>query len=212
MPKKVVVLTGTPGVGKSSVSMRLAEKLGASCIDLNKLIVEEELIQGYDEGRETSVADLSKIRRRLRNTIRQASGSLILVEGHLAHLVVPKEVVEMAFVLRCHPDVLRRRLEGRGYTDAKIVENLQAEVLDVCLVEALEAYGRRKVSEIDLTDKGAEEAALEAYETLMGLRKPLVGSVDWLLRLQTEGKLEDYLRSWVGGGLRGRNVSKALKE
>ncbi|MBS7609697.1 adenylate kinase family protein [Candidatus Bathyarchaeota archaeon] len=192
------MITGTPGVGKSTFSERLAEKLGALCINLNKLIMEEGLFKDYDDARGTFVADLPKIRKRLKKLIRKASEGYILVEGHLSHLLLPRDSVEMVFILRCHPEVLRQRLKGRGYTDAKIAENLQAEVLDVCLIEASQAYGEAKLAEIDLTEKMADMAVQEAYEIVMGLRKPSLGSVDWLSRLQAEGKLEDYLRDWEG--------------
>ncbi|MEM2927018.1 MAG: adenylate kinase family protein [Candidatus Bathyarchaeia archaeon] len=196
--RKVIVITGTPGVGKSTFSERLAEKLGALCINLNKLIMQEGLFKDYDEARKTFVADLPKIKKRLKELISKASEGYILVEGHLSHLLMPRDSVEMAFVLRCHPEALRQRLKSRGYTDAKIAENLQAEVLDVCLVEASQAYGKAKLAEIDLTEKKADIAAQEAYEIIMGLRKPSLGFVDWLSRLQAEGKLEDYLRGWEG--------------
>jgi adenylate kinase len=194
--KRVIVVTGTPGVGKSTFSANLAEKLGALCIDLNKLIIEEGLFQEYDEARGTFVANLPRIRRRLKELIHRATGGYILVEGHLSHLSVPKDSVKMAFVLRCHPEVLRKRLKARGYPDAKVAENLQAEVLDVCLVEALETYGDRKLAEIDLTEKTIEMAVHEAYEIITGLRAPSFGFVDWVSRLQEEGRLEAYLKSW----------------
>jgi len=47
------------------------------------------------------------------------------------------------------------RLEARGYSEEKIRENIEAEALDVILVEAFEWC--EKVFEINTTEKSIEE-------------------------------------------------------
>ena len=59
----------------------------------------------------------------------------VMFEGHLSHLLR----VDLAVVLRCSPKVLKERLEAKGWRESKIMENVEAEAVDVILVEALDA-------------------------------------------------------------------------
>jgi adenylate kinase len=69
------------------------------------------------------------------------------VEGHLAHLLP----CDLVIILRCRPDILKSRLVKRGYHEEKIQENVEAEALDVILVEALEIHPPGHIIEIDTT-------------------------------------------------------------
>ena len=101
--------------------------------------------------------------------------------------------MRLVYVLRCHPEVLRKRLEARGYPPGKVHENVMAEVLDVCLVEALELHDG-KVCELDSTGKDVEKLVSEALAVYHGESKPKTGVVDWVSNLQQEGLLEKYLK------------------
>ncbi|MEM2947516.1 MAG: hypothetical protein QXN96_04675, partial [Candidatus Bathyarchaeia archaeon] len=68
------------------------------------------------------------------------------------------------------------------------------EILDVCLVDALNAYGKEKVCEIDVTMKSVEDTVEKILSILNGSKKCRVGVVDWLGKLENEGLLNDYLR------------------
>ena len=63
----------------------------------------------------------------------------------------------MVIVLRVHPEILRKRLEARNYSDSKIRENLEAEAMGVCTSEAYELYGD-KLQEIDVSYLSIEKA------------------------------------------------------
>ncbi len=80
-------------------------------------------------------------------------------------------------VLRAAPRVLRQRLAERGWSPAKIAENVEAEALDVILVEALELNDR--VREIDGTDMTPEQVAAAVREIALGTDKYKPGSVDF---------------------------------
>ena len=166
-------LTGTPGTGKTSVAETLRER-GRAVIDLNVIVKEHGFVIGRDEERDTDVADLDKVSRFLEKEHGDVKD--LVLEGHWAH----KLQVVRAIVLRCDPKVLARRLKGRDYKKAKIDENCEAEMLDVILVEAVEALGERNVSEIDTTRKG-KRAVTDAVERVLNgdFNNYKVGSVDW---------------------------------
>jgi adenylate kinase len=161
----IVALTGTPGTGKSTVA-RLVDA-GFTVIDLNALI-KERYHSGSDPERGSLIADLDG----LTEYVEKLDGNY-LIEGHISHFL-PSDIV---IVLRAAPRVLRERLAGRGWSKAKIAENVEAEALDVVLVEALELNDR--VSEIDGTEMTPEQIAAAIREIARGTDKYKPGSVDF---------------------------------
>lgn len=190
--RRIIIITGTPGVGKTSVSAALASRIDAQLVSLGELIRKEKLYIGFDKERDTLIADIGKISRRVSEIISKAQKDII-IEGHLAVEVTPAEEASIVFVLRRNPEELKRILEERSYTERKIMENLAAEILDVCLFEAVKKFGVEKVCEIDVTSKSVDEVVQEILDVLGGLRERRVGVVDWLGKLEAEGKLEEYL-------------------
>jgi len=193
--RRIIIITGTPGVGKSSVSKALASKINAHIISIGNLVKEEKLYSGVDRERDTLIADTERVSRRVKEIISKVQGDVI-VEGHFAVDVVPPKWVSVAFVLRRDPEELRRILEGRSYSERKIMENLAAEILDVCLYEAIKRCGVKKVCEIDVTSKSVEDVVGEILDVLNGVRECRVGIVDWLGKLEAEGKLDEYLKDF----------------
>lgn len=189
---RVIVITGTPGVGKTVVAETLAMRLNALCISLGNLVKDENLILGVDEERETLIADLKTLSKRVTSIINEASKDMI-IEGHYATEVIPRSLVSYVFVLRRDPDDLIISLKERGYKEKKVMENAASEVLDVCLINALREYGAGIVDEIDVTHLNIEEVVDEVLSVIMGLKEHGVGVVNWLKILEGEGRLERIL-------------------
>ena len=193
--KRVLVIVGTPGVGKSSVSNLLASRLDGVHVNLGDLVKDEGLSSGFDERRETLIADEKRISKRVQEIIRQSEG-YVIVDGHYAmHMVAPEDA-SLTFVLRRNPDELREVLKERGFKQSKIEENVAAEVLDVCLFDAVECYGEKKVCEVDTSGKTVEDVVDEIICILNGHRKCRVGAVDWLTTLEMQGRLDEFLESF----------------
>jgi len=60
-----------------------------------------------------------------------------------------------------------------------VQENVEAELLDICLVEAIEAYGKEKVCELDTTGIKPDEIIETITSVLRGERSCEIG-IDWL--------------------------------
>jgi len=191
--RRVILVTGTPSVGKTSISRLLASKLDAAYINLAELVERERLISGIDKARETLIADTDKVSKRVQEIIKSSEGDVI-VDGHYAVDVVPTQNVHMVFVLRRDPDELKGLMEDRGFKGRKLWENLAAEILDVCLWDAVSACGSDKVCEIDVSGKRIEEVVEDMLLTLERRRKCQVGIVDWLGKLEEEGRLQEFLK------------------
>lgn len=192
---RIILVTGTPAVGKTTIASLLASRLNATYIDLAELVKREKLISGVDEKRETLIADIDKVSKRVQRII-GASKRDIIVDGHYAVDVIPTKDINLVFVLRRSPDELKKEMEKRGFREKKLQENLAVEILDICLWEVVSACGHGKVCEIDVTGKEIEEVVEEAILVLEGKKKCRVGIVDWLGKLDREDRLHDFLESF----------------
>ena len=193
--KRIVVVTGTPSVGKTVVSSLLASRLDAVHIDLGELVKREKLWSDLDKARATLIADMPKLSKQVQRMIERSERDIVL-DGHFAVDVVPAKDVHIVFVLRREPDELRRLMLKRGFKGNKLGENLAAEVLDVCLYNAVKACGVEKVCEIDVTGRKADEVVEEAVSVLEGREACVVGIVDWLGKLDSEGRVEEFLEDF----------------
>ena len=85
-------------------------------------------------------------------------------------------------------------MEKCGFEGAKLWENLSAEILDVCLIEAVQMQPG-KVCELDVTGKTVEEVVNEILDVLERGKKCFSGIVDWLGMLEREGLTDQYLKA-----------------
>jgi adenylate kinase len=193
---KIIIITGTPGVWKTTVTKELAARLPAELVDVSELVKNENLVTEKDAERGTLVANILKLRAHISNILRKAKGDII-IEGHYAYDLVPKVVNPYVFVLRRDPYDLEATLKGRGYNERKVSENVAAEVLDVCLIGAIRKFGKRRLDEIDVTHRDIETVVYEILSVLKGEKAPESGKVDWLGKLEEDGRLELFLSDIV---------------
>ncbi len=161
----MVSITGTPGTGKTAVSSILRTK-GYNVTAQNDTI--EKYVLERDEERDAIVIDEDL----WAEEFPVFDG---IIEGHVTHLLSSDRVI----VLRCRPDVLQERLEKRGYSDAKVKENVLAEALDSILIETVECHSDDEILEIDTTSAAVEDTAAKIDEFIKGLIPAHFGDTDW---------------------------------
>lgn len=172
----IIFITGTPGTGKSTVAHILKEQTGLKLIDLNKLINEEKLYTGIHEEWKYKIVDLDALCHSLNNKIADLKDQEdLLVEGHLSHFCRGADVI---IILRAHPNILRERLNNKGFARKKIIENIEAEALDVCAFEAFQIYDD-KTNEIDTSNKSPEEVVDIIKKIITGEEHLPAGQVDF---------------------------------
>lgn len=98
----------------------------------------------------------------------------MLVVGHLAHLLP----VDRILLLRCDPSLLERRLRLRGDPPPSIQQNIESELTDLILVEAVESG--HPVYERDVSREDPTTTARWILKVLTGREAPSHGAVDWL--------------------------------
>jgi len=185
----VILVGGTPGTGKTMVAKILGSKLSVQVIELGKLADESGCISAEDKARKTGIINEDCLVDALVELTEDKSKRFV-IEGHYIDLV-PSSAVQWVFLLRTHPETLKKRLAERNYAMEKVTENVEAEVLGVCQLDALDAFGEKKVFEIDTSDLSAPEVAAK-IESLMK-ESPEPERIDWMTLLEEEGRLDDFL-------------------
>ena len=137
---EVILVTGTPGTGKTTLAKKLAKEKDYLYIDVNKVIEEKKLENGFDKKRDTKIIDTEKLNAALIKIIgeeKKKKSKGIIIDSHMSHYL-PKKYATRCIVTKCDLKTLKKRLEERGYSKAKVRENLDAEIFDVCKTEAVE--------------------------------------------------------------------------
>ncbi len=140
---KAIVVSGTPGTGKTYFAKKKAKEINGVYVDVNKIVKEYNLSEGYDRKRKSKIVDVRKLNKVLIKMIRENKKTLV-IDSHLSHYI-PKEYVKLCVICKCGIKELRKRLKKRGYGKGKVEENVQAEIMDVCLNEAREKGHKIKV-------------------------------------------------------------------
>jgi adenylate kinase len=189
----IIALTGTPGTGKTTIALLLQSKYNIKTLNLHNFAKENNLIIGYDNQRNSDMIDIASVEKKINEIIRNES--LIVLDGHLSHLI---SCVTNVIVLRCHPKILQKRLQQKNWQKNKINENIEAEMLDIILTEAVDFHSIDHVIEIDTTNKNNEKTTEIIHKLITSsfkkktLYKP--GSIDWTeLLLSEEFQWRDQL-------------------
>lgn len=135
----IIIVTGTPGTGKTTFAKRLAKSKGYKYIDVNKIVKKYGLSEGYDQKRKTKIIDEKKLAKVLEKIIKDArkKKEKLVIDSHLSHYIAPR-YVDLCIVTKCSLKELEKRLKKKGYSKAKINENIECEIMDICLNEAME--------------------------------------------------------------------------
>jgi len=179
---KTIIVTGTPGVGKTVLARLLAKQTGSRFLNLGELVKKERLYGRFDRLRQSYVIDESRLRKALIDFFAAYGEGGLVIETNWVGKFMPKKRGMIAIVVRLDPVVLASRLRGRRWPKRKIWENVEAELIDLSLYESLKCLGARRVYEIDATGKPPRQLLREAMG-LISARKGWNGvAADWLQR------------------------------
>ena len=172
-----LALTGTPGVGKTTISSFLTNE-GLQVISVESLAEKLGCIDAEDPVDRARPIDVVEMCSQLKTDWSNSPIVSTVIDGHLSHLLP----VDCYIIVRCNPSVLRGRLEDRGYTEQKIRQNLEWEIIGGAWNEVSSGL---PVIELDATSG------------------PIEGKVKRIMQWMTDGFKPDRPASpidWIGRG------------
>ncbi|MFQ5405541.1 MAG: AAA family ATPase [Candidatus Micrarchaeia archaeon] len=154
-----LVITGSPGSGKTVLAKKISRLLNAELIDLNKVALKRKFYSKQKGVREKLV-NVDKLGKYLKKELLKKNS--FVAEGHLAcEFFIPSDAV---LVLRAEPSVLKRRMNARKYPKKKIKENLLAEALDYCLLKTESNYPKTKIVQINFSKPFSAKIVLQRIQ------------------------------------------------
>ena len=141
--KPNVLVTGTPGVGKTSLCSLLENQLpdeynlnGFQYIKLTDLIKSQKLYKEWNDLFDVPEFDEDMVCDELEPMMQKGG---IILEFHSCDFF-PERWFKLVVLLRCNNTELFDRLTGRGYKQEKITENIECEIFGELATEVAESY------------------------------------------------------------------------
>jgi len=144
-------ITGTPGVGKTSVSKLLGKAFNFKVLNEKEFALKQGIGE-FDTSEDELVVPLGKLEQKLNKTLEKEQK--IVIDGHL--LCEIKANFDYIVLLKCNPEILELRLEKKGYKAEKIQDNVFCEGIDYCKKHTSRNYSKEKIIEIE-NRKGIKE-------------------------------------------------------
>lgn len=136
--KRVIVITGVPGTGKTSLSNLLKKRLqSAEVIHVTEVVNKKKLFSSYAKDG-SKIVNLKRLKAELDGLIDKSDKKTVVLESHLLCEIRIKNA--KVIVLREHLSIIKRRLEKRGYGKEKIRADLVSEATDYCGIVSAKNY------------------------------------------------------------------------
>ncbi|XP_027124665.1 adenylate kinase isoenzyme 6 homolog isoform X1 [Coffea eugenioides] len=164
--KPNLLITGTPGTGKTTTASALAEAAQLRHINIGDLVKEKNLHNGWDDQFECYIINEDLVCDELEDMMEEGGN---IVDHHGCDFF-PERWFDRVVVLQTENSLLYDRLARRGYTGSKLSNNIECEIFQVLLEEAKESYQE---------------------EIVVALRSDSIDDIN-----NNVSTLSDWLRSW----------------
>lgn len=120
-----ILIAGTPGVGKTTLSTYLSSVYNIAHIDISPYIIEHKLYKSYSSEDDTFDFSAKVVRKHLKTKL---NGDFI-IDTHSPQIVKHFKF-DYVFVIRLPISILTKRLEEREYRKEKVQCNVDCEVFN----------------------------------------------------------------------------------
>jgi len=188
-----IIVSGTPGVGKHTISLELSKLLnGFPILDINKVILTGNLFI-YSSEFETEI-DVTKVYNSLKLLLSTKEYVNAIIVGHLAPYVLDPLLIDFVVILRRNPFELKRIYEKRAYSEKKISDNLISEILGIISYDFLKKFNKKNIIELEIIENVLPsvyaQKIIDMYNN-KNLRE--FGMIDWLSIAQTNPQMFKFL-------------------
>ncbi|KAI8966955.1 AAA domain-containing protein [Mycotypha africana] len=155
-----ILVTGTPGTGKTTTSEMIAEATGLKHVNVGELVKTQQLHEGYLEEFDTHILDEDKLLDEMEDMMKEGGK---VVDFHTCE-IFPERWFDLVLVLRSDTANLYDRMVKRGYNKRKIDENMECEIMQVVLETAHESYAPEIVVELQSNTVDDMESNVERVQ------------------------------------------------
>lgn len=141
-----IIITGTPGVGKTVHCTSLAQRTGLHHLDINDVVKKHNIGESSNDPDDphTKIVDEDRLLDCIENDLEDGGQ---IIDWHACDLFPPR-LIDLVCVVRCDNKLLYDRLKERGYGEKKLQENMDCEIMEVLLQEARESYDEGMIVEL----------------------------------------------------------------
>jgi adenylate kinase len=162
-----ILVTGTPGTGKTTFCQLLNQSLNFTYLPIGKLIIDHALYDNWNKEFDVPEFSEEKLLEYLSTHYDIAAGGL-LFDFHSAD-IFPQDYFDLIILMRCENETLYKRLEERGYKQEKITENIECEIFEEVKLDIEEHYNN---PDLLLELRNEKQTDMEAN---------LQAAINWLL-------------------------------
>ncbi|KAM0719252.1 hypothetical protein Q7P37_005157 [Cladosporium fusiforme] len=183
-----IIITGTPGTGKSTHCEELATRTGLHHLSINDVVKKHSIGEASDDPEDPNlqIVDEDRLLDCIENDLEEGGQ---IIDWHACDLF-PPSMIDLVCVVRCDNQILYDRLKARGYEGKKLEENMDCEIMEVLLNEAREAYDEEIVVELRSEKADEVESNVDRIEQWIKNWKKDHGK-DGEAEAQSSGKPED---------------------
>ncbi|XP_057743071.1 adenylate kinase isoenzyme 6 homolog [Arachis stenosperma] len=131
-----ILVTGTPGTGKTTTCAALAEATKLRHMNVGDLVGDENLHDGWNDELDCFVLNEDLVCDELEDQMEEGGN---IMDYHGCDFF-PERWFDCVVVLQTDNTVLYDRLSRRGYNESKLSNNIECEIFQVLLEEAKESY------------------------------------------------------------------------
>jgi len=134
-----LIVTGTPGCGKTTLAKMLGENFKLKVINEKDFALQNKIGKFNDEG-ELEIP-LKEFEKKANLFLKKHDN--VLLEGHV--LCETKLSVDKVILVTIDPEELELRLEKRNYNAGKIMDNIFCEGIEYCKKHIQRNYPKNKI-------------------------------------------------------------------
>lgn len=121
-----ILITGTPGCGKTVLAKKIAKKLNSIYINEKDFALKNSIGE-FSEDNELEIP-VKSFESKMNSFLLKTKN--VVLEGHV--LCEMKLKVDLVILIKIDPEELQLRLEQRDYSDMKIMDNVFCEGIEYC--------------------------------------------------------------------------------